>query len=211
MDNPDLNLGLGAGSLEVRASRSGTRLSGRFPYNSTAVMSDGGRNGKPRKEVFASRAFEYRIRQPEAEIHLLHGHDYDQVLARKLDGSLKLRDSDDALSFDAVIDPALAEAPFFQNLFAQLRAGLIGGISPGFRLPPERAVPRQEAEEVTDEDYVPAKGMFGAVIRRIKQALLFELSLVTVPAYAETSIEARSGDALILPVRPALHPTARWR
>lgn len=207
----DLSLGLGAGSLEVRASPKGTRLHGRFPYNSTAVMSDGGRNGPPRKETFASRAFEYRIRQPEAEIHLLHGHDYDQVLARKLDGSLRIRDADDALSFEAIIDPALAEAPFFQNLLAQLRAGLIGGISPGFRLPPERAVPRAEAEEVTEEDYKPERGMFGALIRTIKQALLFELSLVTVPAYAETSIEARSGGAVIVPVRPALHPSARWR
>ena len=211
MEDADLTLGLGSGQLEVRDSRRGTRLAGRFPYNSLAVLSDGGRTGKPRKEAFASRAFEYRIADPKAEIHLLSGHDYGQVLARKLDDSLILRDADEALTFEANIAPELTEAPFFQNLIAQLRAGLIGGISPGFRLPPERAVPREQAEETTEEAYKPERGMFGAMIRWIKQALLFELSLVTVPAYSETSVEARSEGQLILPEPKLLHHAARWR
>lgn len=211
MDGAELTLGLGAGSLEVRAGRSGTRLSGRFPYNSLAVLSDGGRTGRPRKESFAPHAFAYRINEPQAEIHLLSGHDYNMPLARKLDGSLRLRDADDALTFEATIAPELADAPYWQNLLAQLRAGLVGGISPGFRLPPERAVPRELAEEVTEEEYKPERGMFAALIRRIRQALLFELSLVTVPAYSETSVEARHGGALIVPEPRVLHASARWR
>jgi phage head maturation protease len=87
---------------------------------------------------------------------------------------------------------------------------LVGGISPGFRLPPERAVPREEAETIEEEDVDPARGNFGAVIRSIGAALLFELSLVVLPAYKETSVEARSG--LIRPApAPMAHSLRRWR
>lgn len=202
-----LDLGAAGGELELRAVGRGKRLTGRFPYNRLAVLSDGGRNGRPRKERFKPRAFEYRVKDPEAEVHLLVGHDYGKPLARKLDGGLKLRDSDDALTFEAAIAPELEGAPFFQDFWAAFLAGLIGGISPGFRLPPERAVPREEAETVEEEAVNPARGMFGALIRSIGAALLFELSLVVLPAYKETEVEARSG--LICPApKSHLH---RWR
>ncbi|SFQ63163.1 prohead serine protease, partial [Roseivivax halotolerans] len=79
------------------------------------------------------------------------------------------------------------------------------GGTPGFRIPPERAVP--DAEKVEEEN--PAEGM--ALIRTIFAALLYELSVVTRPAYDETQIEERNWqpDRLILPVR--VHPSARWR
>lgn len=204
----ELQLGAALGELELRAAGKGKRLRGRFPYGSTAVLSDGGRTGRPRKEKFKPRAFEYRVKQPDAEIHLLVGHDYAQPLARKLDGGLRLRDADDALTFEADISPELEDAPYFRNFWAAFAAGLIGGISPGFRLPPERAVPRAEAETYEDEEVKPAQGMFGAIIRSIGAALLFELSLVVMPAYKSTSVEARSG--LIRPPAPMSH-LRRWR
>jgi phage head maturation protease len=49
-------------------------------------------------------------------------------------------------------------------------------------------VPPEEAERVDEED--PAEGR--ALIRTIMQALLFEISLVTAPAYPETEVEART-------------------
>jgi HK97 family phage prohead protease len=210
----ELQLGAALGELELRAAGKGKRLSGRFPYGSTAVLSDGGRTGRPRKERFKPRAFEYRVRQPDAEIHLLVGHDYAQPLARKLDDSLRLRDTEDALFFEAEIAPELEDAPYFANFWATLRAGLIGGISPGFRLPPERAVPRAEAETFEDEEVKPAEGMFGAIIRSIGAALLFELSLVVLPAYKETEVEARgSANLPDLPglIRQPLSHLRRWR
>ncbi len=204
----ELQLGAALGELELRAAGKGKRLRGRFPYGATAVLSDGGRTGRPRKERFKARAFEYRVKQPDAEIHLLVGHDYGQPLARKLDGGLRLRDADDALTFEADISAELEGAPYFANFWAAFAAGLIGGISPGFRLPPERAVPRAEAETLEEEDVKPAQGMFGAIIRSIGQALLFELSLVVLPAYKDTEVEARSG--LIRPPAPMSH-LRRWR
>lgn len=175
------------GSLELRKRASGAMaLRGRFPYNSPAVLSDGGRTGRPRKEVIAPRAFAYRVDRPEEDIHLLIGHSYDRPLASRAAGTLDIADSDDALTFTATITPEMQEVSYVRDLLAGMSAGLILGISPGFRIPPERAVPN--AEEVTEED--PAQGM--ALIRTIFAALLYELSLVTRPAYPEAQVESRN-------------------
>ncbi|WIY26954.1 HK97 family phage prohead protease [Parasedimentitalea psychrophila] len=178
--------GFAIGGLELRRKSDGSaHLAGRFPYNSRAVLSDGGRTGRPRKEQFASGAFRYSV-DSDAEIHLLSGHSFDKPLASRGASSLKLIDADDALTFSAEISPELADVSYVRDALAGLAAGLIVGISPGFRIPPQRTVP--DAESVEEED--PSEGT--ALIRTIHQAILFELSLVTRPAYSETEIEARS-------------------
>jgi len=195
-----------SGGLELRKRASGAlALYGRFPYGKRAVLSDGGRTGRPRKEVIAPRAFSYRVERPEEDIHLLIGHSYDRPLASRGAGTLELTDSDEALSFAATISEEMQEVSYVRDFLSAMRAGLIIGISPGFRIPPERAVPN--AEKVEEED--PSEGM--ALIRTILAALLYELSVVTRPAYPETQIEERNWqpDRLILPVR--VHPSARWR
>jgi len=190
------------GTLELRAGGGrGRRLRGRFPYGSRAIISDGGRTGRPKKEAFASRAFAYRVNDPKAEIHLLLGHDYDRPLASKLTGGLVLRDSAEALVFDAEVALEIAETSYFRDFFAGFTAGLVVGLSPGFRIPPPAAVPPDQAERVEEED--PAEGR--AIIRTILQALLFEISLVTAPAYPETEVEARTA------ARAAALATARQR
>ena len=202
------------GGLELRAARDGSRrLKGRFPYNKRAVLSDGGRKGRPRKEVMASRAFAYRVEDPKADIHLLVGHSYDRPLASRGAGTLLLSDSDAALTFEAIITPEMLGVTYVQDFLAGFTAGLIMGISPGFRIPPERTVP--DAEKVEEED--PAEGM--ALIRTIFQALLYELSAVTVPAYPEAQIEARNWTPaepgkLIIPESPEAglqRSLNRWR
>jgi HK97 family phage prohead protease len=193
--------GFHAGGLEVRrTSGGGASLSGRFPYNSRAILSDGGRTGRPRKEQFAPGAFKYSV-DSDAEIHLLSGHSFDKPLASRGAGSLDLIDADDALTFKAEISPELADVSYVRDALAGLAAGLIVGISPGFRIPPQRTVP--DAESVEEED--PSEGT--ALIRTIHQAILFELSLVTRPAYSETEIEARSWEPSPLLI-PKLN---RWR
>lgn len=188
----DLQHGLIAGDLELRARRGGGKaIRGRFPYRRRAVISDGGRNRRPEKEEFAENAFAYRVNDETAEIHLLAGHRYDKPLASKLNGTLKLRDTVQALEFEATILPEIAETSHVRDALALLAAGLATGISPGFRLPPERAVPKDEAEEIIEEPDNPDAGQHRARIRIIKQALLFELSLVTAPAYPEAQAETR--------------------
>lgn len=200
-----------SGGLEVRrASDGSTRLAGRFPYNSRAVLSDGGRSGRPKKEQFAPRAFSYRVNDPKSEIHLLVGHDYGKPLASKLTGTLSLRDSDEALTFDATIPEAIAATSYGADALALLTAGLAVGLSPGFRIPPARAVPK--AETITQEAIDPENDMHGATIRTVLEALLFELSIVTAPAYDEAQVEMRSWHVPEPPivVRP-LSVFARWR
>ncbi|MFW2544408.1 HK97 family phage prohead protease [Primorskyibacter sp. 2E107] len=196
-----------SGGLELRKRASGAlALHGRFPYNKRAVLSDGGRTGRPRKEVIASRAFAYRVERPEEGIHFLVGHSYDRPLASRGAGTLDLTDTDDALSIVATITPEMQEVSYVADFLRGFTAGLIIGLSPGFRIPPPRTVP--DAEEVTEED--PAEG--NALIRTIFQALLYEISVVTRPAYDETQLEARdwklTGDGLVM---PKMRPAQRWR
>ena len=188
----DLQHGMLAGDFEVRARRRGGKtVRGSFPYRRRAVLSDGGRGRRPEKEEFAENAFSYRVNDPKAEIHFLAGHRYDKPLASKLNRTLLLRDTAKALEFEAHILPEILDTSHGADALALLTAGLATGISPGFRLPPERAVPKEEAEQFIDEPDKPEQGMHRARIRIILQALLFELSLVTAPAYSDAQAEAR--------------------
>lgn len=200
-----------SGALELRKRASGAlALRGRFPYNKAAVLTDGGRTGRPRKEVIASRAFGYRINRPDEDIHLLVGHDYGQPLASRGAGTLDIRDGDEAVTLEATITDEMQQVSWVKDLLAAMSAGLIVGLSPGFRIPPERAV--KDAEKVEEED--PALGT--AIIRTIFAALLYEISLVTRPAYPDTQIEARNWKptegGVLMPERNGLGRTlSRWR
>lgn len=193
--------------LELRRRDGFYNVRGRFPYNKPAVLSDGGRTGRPRKEVIASRAFAYRVNDPAEDIHFLLGHSYDKPLASKLTQTLSFEDTAAALNFEAKILPAVADTSHGADALALIETGLAVGISPGFRIPPKRAV--AEAETVADEGMRPSEGAYNAIIRTVWQALLYEISLVTRPAYPESEVEARSWDVseLALPH----NPMKRWR
>lgn len=198
------------GGLELRKRASGAiALRGRFPYGKRAVLSDGGRTGRPRKEVIAPRAFAYRVNKPEEDIHLLVGHSYDRPLASRGAGTLDLADSDDALTFEARITEEMQAVSYVQDFLNAFAAGLIMGISPGFRLPPKRAVPNPE--QIEDEGHDPANGMHNAIIRTVLAALLYELSVVTRPAYPEAQIEARNWQATDAGLIVPQNPLNRWR
>lgn len=176
------------GSLELRKSGGGAvRLRGSVPYGKMTTLSDGGRNGgRPRKEQFAPRAFAYNVERDDIDIMFLSGHRYDKPLASRAAGTLSLRDTDAALLMEATITPEIQETSWARDFLAAFSAGLVLGLSPGFRLPPPRAVP--DAEIITEED--PAKG--DALIRTVTAALLWELSAVTKAQYEDARIEARN-------------------
>lgn len=197
------------GGLEIRNEGGETRLRGSFPYNKRAVLSDGGRSGRPRKESIASRAFAYRVDKPDEDIHFLVGHDYGKPLASRSAGTLDLRDTDDALFFEARISDAMRQVSYVRDALSALSAGLIAGISPGFRLPPKRRV--EQPETITDEGMDPENGAFNAIIRTVNVALLYELSLVTRPAYDETQVEMRSWEVNVPQSATNFTPHSRWR
>jgi uncharacterized protein len=176
------------GSLEVRAEGGETRLTARFPYGARTTLAPG------RHEVFAARAFAERIEAGE-DVHLLSGHDYEKPLASRAAGTLTLRDTDAGLELEARVNSGTSWAADF---IAAHRAGLIRGLSPGFRVP--------EGGETVKRD---GQGL----LRVITRAELFEVSAVTVPAYPQAQIEARAWEAHQdrLPVRVPVHPLNRWR
>ena len=210
--------------IEVRAR--GRKLAGSFPYNREATVQD---RGRVRKERFRSGAFGWQIRRfqelqgelakvieesiDEARrivlerelaarnVDLLRGHNFDRPIASMLGGSLKVTDSRDALRFEA--DLPANPPSWIDDTMKAVDAGLIRGVSPGFRVPPASAV--ANAEELVDEPGNP-----GVQIRQINQAVLYELSLVTRPAYVESDVDLRSDFAPeVVPV-PDAWEAARW-
>lgn len=175
--------GVKQANLEIRNVGNGVRLSGAFPYKSAAELAAG------RVEVFSSRAFAARLEAGE-DIHLLSGHDYEKPLASRGSGTLELRDSDDALSFEATIS---VETTWARDFLAAHEAGLIRGLSPGFRI-------AQGGERITRSG--------NTVQRNIIAADLFEISAVTRPAYSDAQIQARNWQADHM---PNVFNFERWR
>ncbi|MDF3608333.1 HK97 family phage prohead protease [Paracoccus sp. DMF-8] len=177
-----------AGSLELRSDGGATRLTARFPYGRETELAPG------RREVIAPRAFADRIEAGE-DIHLLAGHDFNRPLASRSAGNLTLTDGDDALVIEAQLDGATS---WSRDFLAAHAAGLIQGLSPGFRVQP-------------GGERIERRG--AGVLRTIAAADLFELSAVTRPAYPQAQIEARAWETHQdrQPYRGAVHHLNRWR
>ena len=174
-------------ALEIRqGSRGGPSIHGSFSYGRTATMSD---RGRVRKESFGPRAFRFAIEQePTREINILVGHDFNRTLASRATGSLEITDTAAGVAFVANLPPLEDQPTYMVDAVKQIRAGLVGGLSPGFRVPPLDVVPG--AETIIPEPGNPSVG-----IRLIREAVLSEFSLVTRPAYQDASeIELRAED-----------------
>lgn len=163
--------GAQGGGLEIRQGGDGTRvIAGRFPYSAATDLAPG------RREVIEARAFAARLDAGE-DIHLLLSHDFAKPLASRAAGSRTVEDGDEALTFEARIAPAIAETSHGRDALAMIGAGLAAGLSPGFRVPDGGATVAEDG---------------AAVLRRITRADLFELSIVTRPAYGAAQVEARN-------------------
>ena len=154
-----------AGELELRAS--GRRLAGRFPYSQKSgdrqatVMN----KGRIRKERIGPDAFGWQIREfsklqdelattisnavdearvqiirqelERRNIHVLAGHSYDRPLGDTLRSGARVTSTREALEFEVELPPEGDQPGYMRDAIAMIRAGLIGGISPGFRVPPK--------------------------------------------------------------------------
>ena len=205
------------GELELR--QSGRRLSGSFPYSQKAgdrqatVMN----RGRVRKERIGPDAFGWQIREFEKlqdelaatiesavdearvqllrqalerrNIHVLAGHSYNKPLGDMLRSGARVTSTRAALDFEIDLPDEANQPGYMRDAIAMIRAGLIGGISPGFIVPPRSVVADGERLE-------PEPGNPAVQVRVIENAVLSELSIVTRPAYSDTDIDVRALEAI---------------
>lgn len=109
------------------------------------------------------------------DVRALIDHETRLVLGRNTAGTLQLREDSHGLWGDILINPDDQDA---MNLYARVQRGDVNQCSFGFDI----------LEEETDfrDD--------GSVHWTIKKVKLYEVSVCTFPAYAETSVQARKDD-----------------
>ena len=188
---PDF-LHIAHGALEIRQEGGARVLRGRFPYGGKpAVLAD---RGNVRKESIASRAFNFAIEQePERRIDLLVGHDFGKPIASRQSGTLKIVDDVDAVTFEATLPTN--PPSWVVDAERAIAAGLMVGLSPGFRVPPRAVIPDAES-------LIPEQGNPGVSIRLIRAAVLREFSVVTNPAYEDAFVDLRAEDTGVLTRAP---------
>lgn len=173
------------GGLEVRQEGEAVRVRGSFPYDTRTELAPG------YFETIARGAFASRVNSDD-DLHFLSGHDFAKPLASRKAGTLNIRQDGDALTFEATVNAATTWA---RDFIAAHDAGLIRGLSPGFRV-------SKGGERVTRDGDV--------MHRTITDAALVEVSAVTRGAYPSAQIEARDWTAETSR-RREVSPAMRWR
>jgi len=189
--------GAHGGGIELRSEGGETRLRATFPYGRETVLAERSGTGWERREVIAARAFEDRLSSDE-DVHFLTGHDFNKPLASRSAGTLTLSETDDALTIEARISPDMAQVSYVRDFLAANAAGLVRGLSPGFRVRPGGETVEQRGK---------------VILRTIRAADLIEISAVTRPAYSAAQIEARNWAASPEVRRANLYfnNVSRWR
>lgn len=112
----------------------------------------------------------------------LWGHDTKYVLGRKSKGTLTLRDAEDGLHFE-IVPPNTTWA---NDLVVSIKRGDIKQMSFGFN----NAVEKWYTDAETRKKY-------GLPIRELLEFRLKEISIVTFPAYKQTSVRENYQDEYI--------------
>ena len=174
-----------SGGLEVRQEGGAVRVAGRFPYDTRTELAPG------YFETIARGAFASRVNAGR-DVLFLSGHDFEKPLASRGAGNLEVRQDNDALTFTATVE---AKTTWARDFLAAHDAGLIRGLSPGFRV-------SKGGERVTRD---------GNVMQRIIMiADLIEVSAVTRGAYPSAQIQARCWQAATFSAFNG-SPNMRWR
>ena len=169
-----------ASKFETRESEEGLFIEGYFSvFNSTYELWPGA------TESVAPGAFENTL---GGDIRALIDHETRLVLGRNKSGTLELREDSHGLWGRVKINPNDQDAV---NLYERVKRGDVDQCSFGFDIV-------KEDTEVRDD---------GSVHWTIREVKLYEVSVVTFPAYTETSVSARKRDFEEIQKRR----TEKWR
>lgn len=156
-----------ASKFETRESEEGLFIDGYFSvFNSTYELWTGA------TESVAPGAFANTL---GGDIRALIDHETRLVLGRNKSGTLELREDSHGLWGRVKINPNDQDAV---NLYERVKRGDVDQCSFGFDIV-------KEDTEVRDD---------GSVHWTIREVKLYEVSVVTFPAYEETSVSARKKD-----------------
>lgn len=152
---------------EVRATRDGNELR----VSGYAAMWDREADGLPFREVIKRGAFTRSLDRGD-DVFLLVNHDTDQLpLGRRSAGTLVLEEDEVGLHINAVLDPSNPRAA---ELASALERGDVDKMSFAFR------IAGKDGETRTEEG-----------VRELRNLDLFEVSVVTWPAYSDTTVGLR--------------------
>ena len=169
-----------ASKFETRESEDGLFIEGYFSvFNSTYELWPGA------TESVAPGAFANTL---GGDIRALIDHETRLVLGRNKSGTLELREDSHGLWGRVKINPNDQDAV---NLYERVKRGDVDQCSFGFDI-------INEDTEVRDD---------GSVHWTIREVKLYEVSVVTFPAYTETSVSARKRDFEEIQKRK----TEKWR
>ena len=169
-----------ASKFETRESEEGLFIEGYFSvFNSTYELWPGA------TESVAPGAFANTL---GGDIRALIDHETRLVLGRNKSGTLELREDSHGLWGRVKINPNDQDAV---NLYERVKRGDVDQCSFGFDIV-------KEDTEVRDD---------GSVHWTIREVKLYEVSVVTFPAYTETSVSARKRDFEEIKKRE----TEKWR
>lgn len=138
------------------------------PTQKSEVLHD--KNGKPFVEMLLPNVFADAIEQAE-NIRLLLNHDTNKVLADTKTGTLKIVEEDGEVKMQA----ELVETTDGKDAYELVKKQLSGGLSFGF--------------QTLEDEWKQVDGIYQ---RTIKKMILNEISIVSNPAYKQSSVEARS-------------------
>lgn len=114
--------------------------------------------------------------ETDGDVRALINHDTGLVLGRTTAGTLELKVDDKGLWGRIHVNPNDQDA---MNCYERVKRGDVNQCSFGF--------------DITDQDVEYTDGM--PTVWKIRKVKLYEVSVVTFPAYEDTSVEARKADA----------------
>src|SRR2546429_1600764 len=187
---------------EVRASKVGDkkRLGGyaaKYGVRSHVI-------GNQFREVINSGAFDRVLRSNPDTVALIN-HNTNLVLGRTTSGTLRLLSDAVGLAFD--LD--LPNTSYANDLYASVQRGDINGCSFGFRVNPDSSYfDHYDDEPEENPDDGDTRRLPLRVINDFNA--LIDISIVTTPAYPETSVDARELE-LAVEARSRQQSKRNWR